>query len=314
MPSTIPSLSTSIAGITLDSCIYNASGPLCTNSDELNAIGASTSGAILSKSATREKRKGNEGPRYVDTLWGSINSMGLPNEGYQFYSDYAEKAHAHNKPYIMSVSGLSHEDNIYILNAIASNEHISAIELNLSCPNVPGKPQTGYDPDQTRFILEAACNKVAQPLGVKLPPYFDMPHFEIMAEILNEYPLSFVTCVNSIGNGLVVDTDLEQVVIKPKAGFGGIGGDFIKPTALANVRKFHTLLKPEIAVIGCGGIKSGMDAFEHILCGANAIQIGTQFMREGVSCFDRIAKELSDIMIQKGYSDIESFRGTLKTL
>ena len=151
-----------------------------------------------------------------------------------------------------------------------------------------------------------------QPLGVKLPPYFDMPHFDMMAEVLNNFPISFVTCVNSIGNGLVVDPVSETTVIKPKHGFGGIGGDFIKPTALANVRKFYTLLDKTVSVIGCGGIKNGQDAFEHILCGASAVQIGTQFMREGEGCFERIEKELSSIMKDKGYSSIEDFKGSLK--
>ncbi|WP_226664591.1 dihydroorotate oxidase [Microbulbifer aggregans] len=308
------SLATTIAGSPLASCLYNASGPVCSTADELDALGGSDAGAILSKSATLEKRAGNPEPRYVETSWGSINSMGLPNEGYRYYLDYARRAQAFGKPYFMSVSGLSHDDNIDIIKALAREEAISAIELNLSCPNVPGKPQTGYDFDQSRVLLERIFEHVDQPLGVKLPPYFDLPHFDMMAAVLNDFPIAFVTCVNSIGNGLVVDTDTESVVIKPKSGFGGIGGDFIKPTALANVRKFYTLLREDIAIIGCGGVKTGTDAFEHILCGASAVQIGTQLMREGVGCFARIGRELSTLMQEKGYPDIDSFKGKLKSL
>jgi dihydroorotate dehydrogenase (fumarate) len=135
-----------------------------------------------------------------------------------------------------------------------------------------------------------------------------------MAEILNQYPLRFVTCINSIGNALVIDSDKEEVVIKPKDGFGGIGGDYIKPTALANVRQFYTLLKKDIDVVGCGGIKSGVDAFEHILCGASVVQLGTILMQEGVSAFDRIAQELQEIMQKKGYQNLLDFKGKLKSL
>ena len=85
-------------------------------------------------------------------------------------------------------------------------------------------------------------------------------------------------------------------LIKPKNGFGGIGGDYIKPTALANVRKFYELLRDDIAIIWCGGVKSGAEALEHMVCGASAVQIGTQLMREGVACFDRIAQELKVLM------------------
>jgi dihydroorotate dehydrogenase (fumarate) len=141
-----------------------------------------------------------------------------------------------------------------------------------------------------------------------------MPHFEMMAEVLRDFPIAFAVCINSIGNGMVVDPIAESVVIKPKHGFGGIGGDFVKPTALANVRKFYTLLDKQVAVIGCGGIKTGMDAFEHILCGASAVQIGTHFMQAGTTCFQRIADELTAIMRDKGYSSIEDFKGKLKDL
>lgn len=89
-----------------------------------------------------------------------------------------------------------------------------------------------------------------------------------MAEILNQFPLTYVNSVNSIGNGLFIDPEAESVVIKPKDGFGGIGGAYIKPTALANVRAFYTRLKPEIQIIGTGGIETGQDAFEHLLCGS----------------------------------------------
>ncbi len=312
------SIATKLAGMDLDSCLYNASGPICTTEDELHLLGQSAAGAILSKSATLEKRQGNEKPRYVETQtpWGSINSMGLPNEGYKYYGSFSKKAAQYGKPYIMSVSGLSHKDNVHIIKALSEYEHVAAIELNLSCPNVPGKPQTGYDFEESRALLDRVFGEVElkQPLGVKLPPYFDLPHFDMMADVLNDFPLAFVTCINSIGNGLVIDTDNESVVIKPKSGFGGIGGDFIKPTALANVRKFYTLLKDDIAIIGCGGVKTGRDAFEHVLCGARAVQVGTCLMSEGTDAFTRIEQELKVIMLEKGYKDIECFRGKLKAL
>ena len=80
-----------------------------------------------------------------------------------------------------------------------------------------------------------------------------------MAEILNKFPLVYVNSINSIGNGLYIDSDKEEVVIKPKGGFGGLGGEYVKPTALANVRAFAQRLKPEIKIIGTGGITCGKD-------------------------------------------------------
>lgn len=135
-----------------------------------------------------------------------------------------------------------------------------------------------------------------------------------MAEILNLFPLTYVNSINSIGNGLYIDTQKEAVVIKPKEGFGGLGGEYVKPTALANVRAFYTRLKPEIKIIGTGGIRNGQDAFEHLLCGATMLQIGTELHKEGPKIFDRITKELEQIMTEKGYRTIDEFRGKLKTI
>ena len=77
-----------------------------------------------------------------------------------------------------------------------------------------------------------------------------------------------------------------------KNGFGGIGGEYIKPTALANVHAFYQRLNPQIQIIGTGGVLTGRDAFEHILCGASMVQVGTTLHKEGVSAFDRITNEL----------------------
>lgn len=309
-------LSTQISGFKLDNLIFNASGPRCTTKEELDLLLQSSAGAIISKSATAQLREGNPSPRYIDVPLGSINSMGLPNLGIDFYLNYFEQhQEALTKPMFISVAGLSLEENLTILHKIQASDFFFPVELNLSCPNVPGKPQTGYDFERTQEVLQKVFEFYKKPLGIKLPPYFDLIHFEQMAAILNQFPIQFVTCVNSIGNGLYIDIANESVVIKPKNGFGGIGGDYIKPTALANVRQFYTLLRKDIQIIGCGGIKNGQDAFEHILCGASAVQIGTQLMKEDVTtCFTRISQELRDLMQQKGYANIEDFKGKLKSL
>ncbi len=307
-------LSSQLAGIEFASCIMNASGARCTTAEDLQALARSEAGAVVSKSCTLEAREGNPSPRYVDTAWGSINSMGLPNKGWQFYSQEAAQIADLGKPYIMSVSGLTLEENKIIIAQLQENQQVGAIELNLSCPNVPNKPQTGYDFEQVRRVLDAVAEFDAIPLGVKLPPYFDFVHFQNVADILNQYSLAFVTCINSIGNGLVIDAESESVVIKPKGGFGGLGGDIVKPTALANVRMFRQLLKPEIQLVGCGGVRTGQDVFEHILCGADVVQVGTQLMQEGVGVFARLNAELQTLMQRKGYTSIADFKGKLKTL
>jgi dihydroorotate dehydrogenase (fumarate) len=297
-------LKTTIGTISLDSCIMNASGPKCTSKEELNNLNQSNSATIVTKSATIDYREGNSEPRYYDTPWGSINSMGLPNNGLDFYLDYFEKNKKNiNKPTFLSIAGLSYEENVKMLKKIQKHEHISAVEFNLSCPNLIGKPQTAYDFERTKYVLDNVFSFYDKPLGIKLPPYFDVIHFEQIAEILNQYPLAFVTTINSIGNGLYINPETDKVVIKPKNGFGGIGGSIIKPTALANVNMLYRLLK-NIPIIGVGGIQTGRDVYEHLLCGASAVQVGTQLMQEGISVFERLENELKEIMKEKEHNFI----------
>ena len=104
----------------------------------------------------------------------------------------------------------------------------------------------------------------------------------------------------------------EMPIISNKGRCGGLSGKAVKHTALANVRMMRTLLDEDIDVIGVGGVSTGADAFEMILCGAAAVQVGTCHWSEGPSCFDRICKELELIMIEKGYSCIKDFQNKLK--
>lgn len=243
--------------------------------------------------------------------------MGLPNEGFDYYLKYVlehQKKHPNANPPFFSVAGTSVDENMSLLKRIEESDFKGVTELNLSCPNVPGKPQVAYDFELTEEILTKVFAFFKKPLGIKLPPYFDFAHFDTIAAILNQFPLAYVNCINSVGNGLYIDVETESVVIKPKDGFGGIGGEYVKPTALANVRAFYTRLNPTIKIIGTGGIKTGQDAFEHLLCGATMLQVGTELYKEGVSIFDRLDQELSQILAQKGYTSIDDFRGKLNSL
>lgn len=308
-------LETTFFNHTFANPFMNASGVHCMTTTELVELEQSNAGAFITKSCTLNERAGNPEPRYFDVPLGSINSMGLPNRGFDYYLDYAlnyEKQQT--QPLFFSIAGMSAAENLEMLTMIEKSDFQGITELNLSCPNVPGKPQLAYDFEATEDLLQQVFARFTKPLGIKLPPYFDLAHFDQMAEILNQFPLTYVNSINSIGNGLYIDTQKEAVVIKPKEGFGGLGGEYVKLTALANVRAFYTRLKPEIKIIGTGGIRNGQDAFEHLLCGATMLQIGTELHKEGPKIFDRITKELEQIMTEKGYRTIDEFRGKLKTI
>ena len=310
----MPSLRTQIAGFSFDNCLMNAAGVACMTVEELEEVRQSAAGSFVTKTATLEARAGNPEPRYRDVPLGSINSMGLPNQGIDYYLDYllSLQESQPERTFFLSLVGMSPDETHTLLKKVQNSGFKGITELNLSCPNVPGKPQIAYDFETTERILGEAFGYFDKTLGIKLPPYFDIVHFDQAAEVFNRHPLKFVNCVNSIGNGMYIED--ESVVIRPKNGFGGIGGEYIKPTALANVHAFYQRLNPSIQIIGTGGVYTGRDAFEHILCGASMVQIGTALHQQGVEVFERVSLGLKAIMVQKGYETLEDFKGKLKYL
>ncbi len=306
-------LSTTIAGVRFPSCFMNAAGALCVTREELEALGRSRSGAIVTKSMTVEPRSGNPEPRYFGFALGSINSMGLPNLGYRAYARLIPELRTFGKPVIASVAGLCEDDFVLIAEAI-NESRPDLVEVNLSCPNIHGKPQIGYDAEVSERLLQRVRKVLTVPMGVKLPPYFDPAHQDVMAGVVERSGADFLSLINSVGNGLVVDPERECVVIKPKGGFGGLGGPLIKPVALANVRAFWKRFEGRLPIIGTGGVSSGRDAFEHLLCGASAVQVGTALVEQGLDLFERLENELAALLDKKGYPSVAACRGRLKEL
>ncbi len=208
-----------IKNVTFPDIIYNSSGPRCTTPEELEALGNSESSAIMMKSCSPESRNGNPEPRYKEVELGSINSIGLANHGYQKYIEYAAelKQQFPNTPIIASIVGFSQEDFLLLVEAFQNEPSVDMLEVNLSCPNVVGKPQIAYDFEVSdELIAKIFTVPGDKPIGFKLPPYFDPVHTEMMANILKKYPVSFITCINSVGNTLIIDPETERPLIAPK--------------------------------------------------------------------------------------------------
>ena len=291
--------------------ISNASGVFSKERNELLDMLHSFSGTFITKSCTMNPRLGNERPSYWENDRVSINSMGLPNYGYNYYVDFIKQLHHEqvNKHCFLSIANINNDETREILKFIKDKEYIMYPEINVSCPNIKGKEQLGYNYIELEKFLNEVDEEYDKPYGLKLPPYFDPVHFVKVAEIIRQFKnIQFITCVNSIGNVLEIDIETEKGVIRPKNGLGGFGGSDILPVALSNVYQFKQLL-PEIDIIGCGGIKTGEDVFKHLLVGATFVQIGTTLNREGLSCIHRILDELEMVMIKKGYTCIDDFRG-----
>lgn len=328
----IPDLSTTVAGIPLATCLYNASGPRSGNSTVLAKICASSStGAVLSKSATLQAQTGNPQPRIHHADNASFNSEGLPNNGIDYYINdqtideilNGETAAAaptdRLKPYIVSLSGKTLADNLQMLQKIADtkNPKIRAIELNLACPNIIGKPIIAYDIAQMRDILQQVSqlvqrNKNMPPLGIKLAPYLDFVQLQQVSELINEFKstVRYIVTINTLGNALALDMDAQQPYISSNDGFAGMSGPAVHYTAVANVRQLRKLLDPSIDIVGVGGVSTGVQAAALLLAGAAAVQLGTVHWKEGPACFDRVAQELRQYMVQHGFENIAALQAS----
>ncbi len=336
-------VSASLGNLKLPFCVYNASGPRSGTIEALQKIAASTSGAVLTKSATILPQEGNPLPRtyHAPDHMASFNSEGLPNKGIDYYIAADTRTAVMNettttaaKPYIVSLSGKCLEDNLEMIRRIAAVQHndatttpkIASIELNLACPNVIGKPIIGYDMDQMAQTLQQVeqvmgeCQNryhstIVPPLGIKLPPYLDFSHFAQVTLLLNQYRdmISYVVSINTVGNALAIDgVDMETPHICSNDGYAGLSGPAVKYTALANVRKLRAGLDESMAVVGVGGIRTGQDVYDMMLCGATVCQVATQHWKEGSVCFDRIRDELIQILQQKGHTSIQQVYNQLQ--
>jgi dihydroorotate dehydrogenase (fumarate) len=359
-------LSVTIAGLSFPTCLYNASGPRCGTAEAMAKIAASpATGAVVTKSATLVAQDGNPMPRihHQGDMQASFNSEGLPNKGIDYYiaeetirtvmvdcctasnNSNNNAGDQHHKPYIVSLSGKTIADNLemlrHIFHALRTNPeiHIAAVELNLACPNIIGKPIIAYDVDQVRDCLTQIKNlydkeekeqrrtkqptpppnttiPLLPPLGVKLAPYLDLVLLQKVADVIAQHRslVRYVVTINTVGNTLPVDgtSPAESPYIRPNDGLAGMSGPAITPIALANVWKWRQVLPADIAVIGVGGIRTGQDVYNMLLAGASACQVGTTHWVEGPTCFDRILSELRDILRNKGIRSVSAVTGSLK--
>lgn len=294
--------STSLGSIELSSCIFNASGVRCSSFGSLKLLDKSKSGAIVSKSCTIEARQGNPTPNYYEGDDLAINSIGLANTGYDVYASYT----GFNKPYIVSIAGTV-DELVHMYDQIQKKEIApDGVEFNLSCPNTCAEI-IGYDISSIKTLLGRITKIKELPIGLKLPPYLNHALLWRIGELIDAYPVDYVVCSNTLP-GILIDTKTNAPRIKPNNGIGGISG--IKPVALANVRILSMITKTDI--VGCGGIKSGSDVYEYLLCGASAVQIGVIMMVNGLKCFERIESELINIMKTKGQAKLSDIKISLR--
>jgi dihydroorotate dehydrogenase (NAD+) catalytic subunit len=242
--------------------------------------------AFVSKTVTVEPRQGNPPPRLWELPAGLMNSIGLPNKGLEGYlaHDLPELALL-PVPLIVNVMGFSRDEVARLMSAFAEREEVSAMELNVSCPNVETGLVMGADPDEVSRLMRAVRPLTEKPLIVKLTPNAsDVP---AVARAAEQEGADAVSLINTI-RGMALDPRTGEPWLGGTT--GGVSGPAVRAIALAQVHSVASAVS--IPVVAMGGVSTGRDARELLSAGATLAAVGTESFRDPAAGA-RIAAELA---------------------
>lgn len=277
-----------LPGLDLKNPIMPASGCFSFGEEFSHLYDLSELGAIMIKAATDELRPGNKTPRVAETSSGMLNAIGLQNPGVDHIIENELKfLEQFDVPVIANVAGTKIEDYAEVARKISAAPNVSALELNISCPNVKaGGIQFGTDPE-TAYRLTAAVKEVStKPVYVKLSP--NVTNIVEMAKSVAG-SADGITMINTL-IGMRLDNNGRPILANTT---GGLSGPAIKPVALNMVYQVRQAL-PDIPIIGMGGIAAVDDVLDFISVGADAVAIGTMNFTNPYIC-----KELIDELGKK---------------
>ena len=235
-------------------------------------------GGIIVKGTTLKPREGNDYPRMAETAQGMLNCVGLQNKGVDYFCSHIyPQIKDIDTNMIVNVSGSSPEDYAECAARIDTLEHIPAIELNISCPNVKdGGMAFGVTCAGAASVVKAVRQRYHKTLIVKLSPN--------------------VTDI----------TERRKPLLSIRT--GGLSGPAVKPVAVRMV--WQVAKAVGIPVVGLGGISSAKDAIEFLMAGATAIEIGTaNFLDPAISI--KVRDGIDDWLDAHGCQSVEDIIGVI---
>jgi dihydroorotate dehydrogenase (NAD+) catalytic subunit len=273
--------------------ILNASG--CLDALEAPEV-ARALDAFVTKTVTPQPREGNRPVRIAETDAGMLNSIGLENPGVEgLLEEKLPRLSELGLPLWVSVGGFAASDYAEICAALDDRSEVTAIELNLSCPNVEEAPESAAE------IVAAARRQTRKPLYAKLSPAAtDLPETARAVEAAGADGLSLVNTIRGLA--------LDEKTLQPRLGheLGGYSGPGLKPIALAAV--FHCYSATRLPIVGMGGITTGRDALEFLAAGASSLALGTVLFSDP-DAPSRVRRELADELASRGLSTMEDATG-----
>ena len=227
-------------------------------------------GGFIVKGTTFHPRQGNPYPRMAETPSGMLNAVGLQNGGVDYFvKNIYPKLTGYQTNVLVNVSGSTVEDYIACAERINELEHISGIELNISCPNVKeGGMAFGTSCPSAEAVVRAVRKVYHRTMIVKLSP--NVTDIAEIARAVENAGADSVSLINTL-LGMAINAETRKPVLSTVT--GGLSGPAVKPIALRMVWQVYQAVK--VPIIGLGGIMNATDAIEFMLAGASAIQVGT---------------------------------------
>jgi dihydroorotate dehydrogenase (NAD+) catalytic subunit len=293
-----------LGSIQLPNPVMTASGT-AGHGDELQAyFPLSSLGAVVAKSISSGPWPGNPAPRVHQTPSGMLNSVGLQGPGAKAWiREDLPLLVAAGARVVVSIWGQRVADYVEAATMLAGVDGLTAIEVNVSCPNVEDRRRMfAHSPEATAEVLAAVHQANPLPLWAKLSP-----NVADLAEVANaaiEAGAEAVTLINTV-LGMAIDIDKRQPFLG--AGGGGLSGAAIHPVAVRAVYDVRSAL-PDATIIGVGGVMSGADAIELLMAGANGIQVGTATFRDPRAPL-RVLEEMESWCARRGVRSVSDLIG-----
>lgn len=265
-------------------------------------------GAVILKGTTLESRMGNAPHRVYETPSGMLNAIGLQNPGTRYVIDEILPNLPYNETqFWANANGSSLEDYAEVA-AMYDDSPVTAIEINISCPNVKeGGVHFGNDPHMAAKVVAAMRKKTSKPLITKLSP--NNADIAETARLCIEAGTDGLSVINTLV-GMAVDVEQRTPVIGNIS--GGLSGPCIKPVALWKIHQTRAIAaKNHIPILGQGGLTTPKDALEFAITGANALGLGTGLFYDPLLC-KKVLKGLIDYLIKHDMDNYQALVGSLK--
>jgi dihydroorotate dehydrogenase (NAD+) catalytic subunit len=299
-------LSTTLGDAWFPTPIFTASGCASSGKELAQFFPLKDIGAVVTKSVMTKPRHGRATPRMAETPSGMLNSIGLQGPGIDaFLANDLPWLISQGSRVIVSIAGETSDEYGVLARKLRSTSGISAIEVNISCPNVENRGLVfAADSGASCRVIDSVRKVIGGeiPIIAKLTP--DVTDIAKIAQGVVNSGADAVALINTV-LGMVINLD----TMKPHLGgkTGGLSGPAIRPIAVRAIYQVHSAL-PEIPILGMGGVASGRDALELILAGASGVSVGTASFGNPTALIS-IQRELEHLLQARGFTSLRQAIG-----